>query len=127
MMISKRTAKCAKLMAFFKILSILCFIVPLTVFAGIALAENILITETFTLAAAVLVTLIITLVCAINKTVMRSKIWVIILALFFTIEHFLPILLTVAITQIADELIFTPLSNHFRAMYLANKEIDRRV
>lgn len=125
-MISKRTAKCAKLMILFKILSILCFIVPLAVFAGMALAENILITETFTLAAAVLVTLIITLVCAINKTVMRSKIWIIILALFFTIEHFLSVLLTVAITQIADELIFTPLSNHFRTIYLANKEIDRR-
>lgn len=127
MKLTERTKKCKFWSIIFKILSVLCFFVPLAVFAGVALAEGVLATEAFTIAASVIITGIITLVCAVNKKLMRSKIWIIILALFFVLENFLPVLLTIAITQIADELIFTPLYNHFRTLYLANKEIDRRI
>lgn len=123
---SKRTKTCGFWRIIFKILSVFCFIIPLAVFAGVALAEGVLAVEAFSIAASVIVTGIISLVCIVNKTVMRSKIWIFIIVLYLVLEHFLPVLLVVSICQIMDELIFTPLYNHFRTLYLANKEIDRR-
>ena len=124
---SKRTKKCGFWSIIFKVLSVLCFLIPVCVFAGVALAEGVLAVEAFTICASVIVTGIISLVCIVNKTVMRSKIWIFIIVLYLVLEHFLPVLLVVSVCQILDELIFTPLYNHFRTIYLANKEIDRRM
>lgn len=124
---SKRTKKCGFWSIIFKVLSVLCFLIPICVFAGVAFAEGVLAVEAFTICASVIVTGIISLVCIVNKTVMRSKIWIFIIVLYLVLEHFLPVLLVVSVCQILDELIFTPLYNHFRTIYLANKEIDRRI
>ena len=114
-------------MRIFKFLSMLCFLVPFLTFAGIAFAEGVLVTEAFTLCITVLITGIISVFCILNKVVMKSKIWIVLLALFFVLENFLPVLLTIAICQIIDEIIFTPLYNHAKSIYTTNKEIDRRM
>ena len=123
---SDRTKKYQRFMWIFKILSVFCFLVPFLTFAGVAFAEGVLVTEAFAIAATVLVTGFISVICILNKVVMKSKIWIVLLTLFFILENFLPVLLTIAICQIVDEIIFTPLYNYTKAVYITNKEIDRR-
>lgn len=126
MKLSDRTKKFRAWMWIFKILSVLCFLVPFLTFAGVALMEGVLATEAFKICATVIVTVIISVVCLINKVAMRSKVWIFILVMYTILDHFLPVLIVVGICQIIDEVIFTPLYHKMRDIYIPNKEIDRR-
>ena len=124
--LTPRTKKYRFLGFLFSLLSLLCLIAPLAVFSGVAISEGIFETEAFALGATVLITLILSVICAINKVVMKSKIWIIVIALYVILDHFLPVLLVIAACQILDEIIISPLARYCKDIYRANKEIDRR-
>lgn len=127
MKLTNITKKYRRLAYLFFILSGLCFFCPFLWFSGIAIMEGVAIHEGFTIAASVLAMGIITVFCTINKIAFKSKIWLIVIMLYFIIDAFIPMLFAVAITQLLDEIIFTPLYRFYNAKYMANKEIDRRI
>lgn len=124
---SKTTKKYGRLALIFTLLSMACLLGPLAFYVGVGLATATLITQKVAIVASVALALTISLVCVIRKWVFRSKIWLIILALYFVINNFIVMILVFAITQTADELIFSPLARHFRNKKSINYEIDKRL
>lgn len=124
---SNITKKYAYLSIIFTILSFLLLLGPAGFYIIAGLATATLTIQKVAIVSTVAVSLLLTLLCVINKWVFRSKIWLIILALFFVIEDFLLMILIFGTTQIIDELIVTPLARHFRNKASINKEIDRRL
>lgn len=123
---SNRTKKFARLAILFTILSIFCLLGPASyyVITGLLTAE--LIIEKVALVGVVFMSIVLTGICAINKVAFRSKAWLFVLALFFVVDKFIVMIMIFAITQIFDELVFSPLARYFRNKATINREIDKR-
>lgn len=100
---------------------------PLAAYSAIGLAQADLITEKVALTSTIFVVLILSAVAWVNKTTMRSRVWVIILGLYFCLDHFITPLLIIAITQVLDEWIVSPARKHYKNKYIINKELDKRL
>lgn len=124
---SKETKKWSRLAIIFTILSFLLLIGPTTYYVILGFTSATLVIQKAALTATIALSIILTAFCAINKWVFRSKIWLIVLALFFVIDHFLVMILVFGITQITDELIISPLAKYFRNKVSINREIDKRM
>lgn len=124
---SKTTKKYARLSLIFSILSVLLLLGPVGFYIITGLATATLTIQKVALVSTVAVSLLLTFICAINKVVFRSKIWLIVLGLFFVLEDFLVMILIFAITQCLDELVASPLTRHFRTKTSINAEIDKRM
>ena len=124
---SKTTKRYATLAIIFTILSFFLLIGPTAFYVITGLMAAPLTIQKVALVSTVAVSLLLTMLCAVNKWVFRSKIWIIVLALFFVIDQFLVMILIFGITQIADELIVSPLARHFRHKASINREIDKRL
>lgn len=108
------------------IVSILLNVAPLGAYTIIGLSEANLVSEKVALVSTVFVVLILSVVAWVNKTTMRSRIWVVILGLYFCLDSFIAPLLVIAITQVLDEWFISPLHKHYKNKYIINKEIDKR-
>lgn len=124
---SKTTKKYATLAVIFTILSFLLLAGPTAYYVVLGYMGAGVLVEKVALTATIAMSLVLTLLCAVNKVVFRSKIWLLVLALFFVIDHFLVMILVFGITQVIDELIVSPLAKHFRNKASINREIDKRM
>jgi len=124
---SKTTKKFATLAIIFTILSFLLLVGPTLFYVIAGLTTATLTIQKVALVSTVAVSLLLTMLCAVNKWVFRSKIWLIVLALFFVIDKFLVMILIFGITQILDELVVSPLARYFRNKTSINREIDKRM
>lgn len=120
------TKKCKVAYVLLTILSVLLSVGPLAAYTIAALVTSTLVVEKVALCATVLVVLVLSVVAWVNKTTMRSKVWVIMLGLYFCLDHFIGPLLVMAFTQITDEWFVSPAKAHYREKYHINKEIDKR-
>ena len=80
-----------------------------------------------TLGATAVVALIMTLIAFVNKTAMKSRIWVILIGVWLALDSFLIPLITIASCQLTDEIIVEPLLSANKTKLLANKELDLRL
>ena len=120
------TKKYHRLGILFTILSLLLNIAPLAVYTIMALAGGALIGQKVALTMTVFVVLILSVISWINKTTLRSKIWILMIGLYFVLEHFAVAIIIIGVCQVLDEWIVDPLRKHFRNKYSINKEIDKR-
>lgn len=127
MAVSNETKKYRRLGLIFSLLSVLLLLGPTSYYVILGFLSTGVVVEKLALASAVFMSIILTLLCAINKWTFRSKIWLIVLALFFVIDHFLVMIFIFGATQITDELIVAPLARHFRSKASINREIDKRM
>ena len=109
------------------ILSFLLNVCPLLVFTIIAFISGTAIVHKVTLSMTLLIVLIFTAVTFINKTVFRSKLWILLIGLWLCLDNILTPLIVFAACQVIDELIVTPLKNYYKNRYRINKEIDTRL
>lgn len=109
------------------ITTILLNVGPLAVYSIIGLIEANLVVEKVALSCTIFVVLILSAVAWVNKTTMRSRVWVIILGLYFCLDYFIVPLLIIAITQVLDEWIVSPARKHYKNKYIINKEFDKRM
>lgn len=108
------------------ILSFLCWVAPPAYFIILAAVQSSVVFEKMALCATVLVVLLMTAYAAINKIVLRSRIWVLLIGLYFVLDTFMLPLFVIASCQIVDEMILTPLKNYYKVRYITNKEMDLR-
>ena len=110
----------------FSFLSIIAFIGPACFFITEAFITTAIVTEKIVLMTSVIVVLIMTLIVFVNKVAMRSRIWILLIAMYICLDNFIFPLFLIGGCQIVDEIILTPLKKHFKNLYTINKEIDRR-
>ena len=109
------------------ILSFLLNVCPLLVFTIIAFISGTAIVHKVTLSMTLLIVLIFTAITFFNKTVFRSKLWILLIGLWLCLDNILTPLIVFASCQVIDELIVTPLKNYYKNRYRINKEIDTRL
>ena len=121
------TAKYQKIAIALAIFSILLNFGPLIGYTVFALCSGAAIVQKFALCGTLLVVGIMTLYNVITHTVMRSRLWILLLGLYLCLESILCPLLIVAVCQVADELIISPL--HASAVEKRNihRELDKRL
>lgn len=106
--------------------SLLLNVCPLSVYVIKALAGPGVTHQKVTLTMTVLVVLILSIISWANKLVLRSKIWVIVIALYFILDKFATPIIILACCQVVDELIVCPIKNHYKTKLTINKEMDKR-
>ena len=121
-----RTKKFKKLTLLFSLLSFFCFFGPLIYFGSVAFFGGALIISKLTFTASVFISIIVTIASFGKKWVPRSRVWIILLGLYFCIDNFIAVILAFAITQIIDELILCPLKHYCSDKASMNHEIDAR-
>lgn len=125
MKISPITKKYITLSWIFGMLSFMVLVFPVAyymilgfIYGGVT--EKLILSITFVIA---LILLVINLVF---KFHIRSTIWILVLGIYFCIASILPLLLMVAIGNIIDEFLFSPLHKMYHNKAIINREIDRR-
>ena len=121
-----RTRRFCILSWLFSILSFTAYLGPTIYFIASAYASSALVVEKITLSCTIIAVVILSLISIVNKTVLRSKIWIILIGLYFILDTLILPVFLIGAGQILDELIFAPVKKHYKNLYLVNKEIDRR-
>lgn len=121
-----RTSKMRRAYWIFVILSLLLNICPLGVYTIKALFEANLTHEKIALSMIVFIVLIMTIISIANKIVLRSRLWIILIGVYICLDHIMTPLIIIAVCQILDELLITPLKKSFKNKLNINKEIDKR-
>ena len=70
---------------------------------------------------------VLTVINVLMKYSLRSTVWILLLGLYYVLDTMTVLILIIAITNILDELIITPLYKSAKNKYIINKEIDKRV
>lgn len=55
-----------------------------------------------------------------------SPLIVLMFGLYLVLDYFTPVLITIGLTIMLDELVVSPLHKYFKSRYIINKEIDKR-
>lgn len=121
------TKKYKKLYILFTILSILCFIGPISFFTIFAFLSGTAIATKVALSSTILITIILSIIAAANKLAMRSRLWILLIGLFLCLDHIMFIVVVIGSCQIIDELIFSPLAHYYHNKFTINHEIDKRI
>lgn len=123
---SKETRKYKNLSILFLALSILVLVAPLAYYSIVGFIEGET-TEKFTLGMTFVIASILFVINILFKFHIRSTIWVLVLGIYFCLDNILPLIFMVAIGNILDEFLFTPLHKHYKSKASINKEIDKRI
>lgn len=123
---SKETRKYKTLSILFLALSILVLVAPLAYYSIVGFIEGET-TEKFTLGLTFVIVSILFVINILFKFHIRSTIWVLVLGIYFCLDNILPLIFMVAIGNILDEFLFTPLHKHYKSKASINKEIDKRI
>lgn len=125
-MLSEKTKKQRLSYRLLLMFHVLLNILPLTYFTIKAYLNSNVITERITLSLVLAVVVILTAVTFINKTVLRSRLWIMLIGLWVCLDSIVSIIVIIAICQVVDELIAEPMCKKSKALYHINREIDKR-
>lgn len=123
---SKETRKYKNLSILFLALSILVLVAPLAYYSVVGFIEGET-SEKFTLGMTFVIAAILFVINILFKFHIRSTIWILVLGIYFCLDNILPLIFMVAVGNILDEFLFTPLHKHYKSKASINKEIDKRI
>lgn len=109
------------------LISLLLNVGPLLVFTIIAFISGTAIVHKVTLSMTLLLVLIFSIITLVNKTVFRSKLWILLIGLWLCLDNILTPLIVFAACQVVDELVVTSIKKYYKDRYKINKEIDKRL
>lgn len=101
-------------------------ILPIGVYVVKAILESSLVHEKLALSMTVMVVIILSIVSLVNKVALRSRLWILLIGIYICLDNIINPLIIFAGCQIVDELIVTPLKNHYKTRLTISKEIDKR-
>ena len=70
--------------------------------------------------------LLVVLINRLNKVAPRSALWIILVGINLAIQNLMPVIITMAVCCLIDEIIVTPAQKDIKEKYKINKEIDYR-
>ena len=124
----KETKKARRTYHLLCLLSFLFCFGPLIGYSAAVLfsAEGLLV-EKVALAGSIFMVMIMTVIAIINKTVLRSRIFIILIALYLSLDSIVLPLFLVGMGQILDEMMITPMKVNAKTRLIANKTLDKRL
>lgn len=110
----------------FTITSLLLNIFPFTFYVIKGLLSDSTTVEKVTLTSTIFIVLVMTLVSLVNKKAMRSRLWILLIGIYICLDNILTPLLFIAICQVIDEVIISPLARTCRVKKMIHREMDKR-
>lgn len=126
-MTNSRTPHYRTMFWVFAILSFLLNVFPIGFYTVSALLGGGVIYEKVALTMMVLVVLIMSIIAWANKVVLRSKVWIIIIGLYFVLDHFAAAIIILGVCQILDEVLVSRIKAHYKNKLTISREIDLRI
>lgn len=123
---SQRTKTLRKRLTIARILKFLLNVGPIVVFTILAFINGAVGTK-LAVGVTLAVALILTLVALYHKTVIKSRLWVLLLGIWIALDNILCPLLVIASCQIIDELILDPFVANQKTHQIASKQLDMRM
>lgn len=122
---SKRTKNIRAIYWTLYILSILLTVGPCLVYVciGFAQAETV---RKLQLGMCTVCAIILGAFNIVFKRHMRSVVWILMIGIYFALEHIAGLIIALAVCTIADEFLITPLKKSYGGKLVTNKEIDKR-
>lgn len=126
---SNYTKKAIKILWLLRACNLAFLFVPVMVYVIIALASGgVTVTGRVSVVGSVMVSIILTTFNVITKRNLRSPRWIILIGLFVAIrEALLPLVIMLAVTSVLDDLVFTPLIDHYKHVVETSLVIDKRM
>lgn len=109
------------------ILSFLLYAGPFIIYVLLGLFSDALVVEKVSLVSTILIVGIMTVVASANKMVLRSRLWILLIGLYCCLDNIMTPLIIVAVCQVVDELIVSPLAKYCKNKTSINAELDRRL
>ena len=125
-MTSLTTKKYKRLAFIMGLVSVLLLICPIGYYTTMAFIAGTVV-EKVSLGALATLAVIMVAINSLLKLHLRSPLWIMLVGVYLVLDYILPLILIIAITTIADELIFIPLRKRFKNKALINGEIDKRL
>lgn len=110
----------------FGIISFFALVGPFAYYGIEVLIGGCLVYEKVALVGSVLIVGIMTIISLINNVALKSRIWIVLFALYICLDSFIVPLFIIGSCQLAREIVFIPLRRHFAAKASINLEIDKR-
>lgn len=126
-MLNSKTPHYRTMYWIFAILSFMLNVFPIGFYTISALLGRGLIYEKVALTMMVLVVLIMSIIAWANKVVLRSKVWIVIIGLYFVLDYFASAIIILGACQIVDEIIVSRIKTHYQTKLSISKEIDKRM
>ena len=127
MNVSVATKKYKRRYRFCSLMSLLCEVLPLAIFVIIGLTNgDIHKGQKVFLGFTVIVGSMLMGINTLRKYKLRSPLFIMLIGLAYALTSLVPLMLTISLSCIADEFLFTPLKEKYKQLFTINKQIDIR-
>lgn len=121
------TQKYKKLHVALLIITFILNVFPVAFYTVKAFIESTATVQKVALSSTIFIALILTGISLITKVSLRSTLWVIVIGLYFCLDSLMTMIIFVAVFQVVDEIIITPLRKSVKNKLIINKELDKRL
>lgn len=112
-----------------RVLDFALLFLPAIVYVFIALcSDGVVAVGKVSVVASVMVATILTAFNVVSQKRLRCPVWILLIGLYVAIkEYLLPLVIILAVTSVLDDLVFSPLINHYSVRAKSSKLIDDRM
>lgn len=123
---SAKTKKCKRAALSLFAIHITLNVGPFVYYTIMAMSSSASATHKVTMSMTLAVVIIMSCVTMINHIALRSRMWILMIGIWLCLDSIIGMIVTVAIFQLADEIIIAPWYRKMRNVYIINREIDKR-
>jgi hypothetical protein len=109
------------------IVSLILNLFPVAFYVVKAFLESSATYQKVALSSTIFISLILTCVSLLTKVNIRSIIWILFIGLYVCLDSIINMIWFIAIFQVTDELVITPLKKMVKNKWIINKELDKRL
>ena len=109
------------------IVSVILNLFPVAFYVAKAFIESSATYQKVALSSTIFISLILTCVSLLTKVNIRSVIWILFIGLYVCLDSIINMIMFIAIFQVTDELVITPLKKMVKNKWIINKELDKRL
>jgi hypothetical protein len=109
------------------IVSLILNLFPVAFYVVKAFMESSATYQKVALSSTIFISLILTCVSLLTKVNIRSIIWILFIGLYVCLDSIINMIWFIAIFQVTDELVITPLKKMVKNKWIINKELDKRL
>lgn len=109
------------------IISVFLNVYPILYYTASAFIESNAVVHKVTLCSTIFIVLILSMVSWVTKVSLRSAMWILTIGLYMCLDSLLDMIMMIAVFQIIDEMIITPLKKFTKHKFTINKELDKRL
>ena len=121
------TKKYKKAYILLLIISIILNLFPVLFYTFKAFLSSAVIIHKVTLCSTIFISIILSAISMLTKVNIRSTLWILIIGLYVCLDSIMNMIIFIAVFQVVDEMIITPIKKSVKQKLVINKELDKRL